>query len=284
MLRLIAATVFATTLAFFAQAVATENRESGPLPAQAAFDNLKANAPVHWLVRMVAYDPANPVLRIDHLDKLGAPSEDYTFVADHAELRGYGVHDAIRKAGGSLPEGHDVSCVIFPIAKHTIFPASVRGMLQVVQQIDMRRAAQAGYRPAPLDELLTPAERSNLAQVDLKSWAWNSYRMHYPGFAQAFATLRKQNASAIHYIGHIGLDWCEPGCARILKPRDASDENSFSLELQSGKPLTIENFGARVFLIRNVPINELPGRMLIDFNEPEQQTIPDVDQSQAAAR
>jgi hypothetical protein len=257
---------------------------STPLAAQAAFDNLKSNAPVRWLVRMVAYDPANPVLRIDHLDTLGAPSEDYTFVADHAELRGYGVHEAIRKAGGSLPEGYDVSCVIFPIGKHTIFPASVRGMLQVVQQIDMRRAAQADYRPAPLDELLTPAERNNLAQVDLPSWAWNNYRVHFAGFAQAFATLRKLNASATRYIGHIGPDWCEPGCARILKPHDDGDKNSFSLELPDGKSLTIENFGARVFLIRNVPITQLPGRMLIDFNEPEKQIIPDIDEAQAAVQ
>src|SRR5262245_8723332 len=60
-----------------------------PMPAEQAFDDLRTNARLSWLVRMVPYDPANPVLSIDKLTHLGAPNEDFTFVADYAELRGY---------------------------------------------------------------------------------------------------------------------------------------------------------------------------------------------------
>ncbi len=258
--------------------IAFEPRVAAPVPAEAAFENMRTNAPVSWLIRMVAYDPADPKLRVDHLSKLGAPSEDFTFVADLAEVEGYLVTEAIRKAGGMLPEGHDVSAVLFPIHNHTIFPASVRGMLQVVQQIDMRRAAEPGYRTAPLDILLTDSERANLAAVDLASWAWQNYRHHYPAFARAFVKLRDQKASAIGRIGHIGSDWCPPGCARILHPRSEAEKNAMTLSLPGGEAVTIENFGVRVFLIRNLPIGELHGRELLDFDDPHSQRIPSIDE------
>jgi hypothetical protein len=36
----------------------------------------------------------------------------------------------------------------------------------------------------------------------------------------------------------------------------------------------IERFGVRVFLIRNLPIDTLAGRMLIDFDKPNEQIVP----------
>jgi hypothetical protein len=245
-----------------------------PLSAEAAFENLKTNAPAAWLVRMTTYDPNEPALRIDATSALGAASEDFTFVADWSELQGYTVSEAVRKMGGDLPPGYHVSAVVFPIAHHTIFPASVRGMLQVVQQIDMRRSAEPGYRAAPLDVLLTGAERKNLAAVGLESWAWNNYRDHFTGFAQALAALRARGASAIAHVGDFGNAWCEPGCARIVKPQSADEENKMSLDLPGGKTFAIENFGVRVFLVRNQPIERLAGHVLLDFDDPANQRVP----------
>ncbi len=250
-----------------------------PMPTQQAFENLKANKPTRWLVRMVPYDPANPELRIDHLKMLGGPVEDYTFVADYEEVRGYTASEAVYKSGGAIHDGQGVSAVLFPIGNHTIFPASVRGMLQVVQQIDMRRAAEPGYRTAPLDVLLTDAERTNLAAVDLQSWAWNNYRQYFPGFAHAFANLRNKKASAIERIGPIGPAWCEPGCSQLLNPPSPAYENLMTLELADGTKVEIRNFGIRLFLIRNVPIDSLPDRKLIDFNTPHEQRMPYLDLS-----
>ena len=247
------------------------------MPAEEAFARLQANTPVRWLVRMVAYDPADPTLRIDHLKTLGRSAEDYSFVNDYEELRGHPAREAMRKAGAAIDDGQGVSAVLFPIGGQTIFPASVRGMLQVVGQIDMRRAAEPGYRAAPLDVLLTDAERANLAAVDLSSWAWNSYRDHFREFAQAFSTLRSKNASAIGHIEHIGPAWCEPGCSRLLKPSSPADENVVKLAMADGSTFDIKNFGVRVFLIRNLTIDTLPGRILIDFKDPQNELIPNLD-------
>jgi len=35
-------------------------------------------------------------------------------------------------------------------------------------------------------------------------------------------------------------------------------------------------FGARAFLIRNLEIDRIPGRILIDFENPDKQVIPDI--------
>jgi hypothetical protein len=47
-----------------------------------------------------------------------------------------------------------------------------------------------------------------------------------------------------------------------------------ALELPDGSPVDIERFGVRVFLIRNLPIHSLAGRMLIDFDKPNEQIVP----------
>lgn len=37
-----------------------------------------------------------------------------------------------------------------------------------------------------------------------------------------------------------------------------------------------KDFGARVFLIRNLEIAKIPGRILLDFDKPSEQLIPDI--------
>ena len=37
-----------------------------------------------------------------------------------------------------------------------------------------------------------------------------------------------------------------------------------------------DDFGARVFLIRNLEISNIPGRIMIDFDRPADQVIPDI--------
>jgi hypothetical protein len=253
---------------------------AGPLPARAAFANLKHNAPVAWLVRLAVYDPENPVLRIDDASSLGPAIEDFSFVADYAELRGHTASEAAHRVGIAWKPGQSVSGLIFPIGRHTIFPASVRGMLQVVQQIDMRRAAEPGYKAAPLDVLLTNTERANLAAVDIKSWAWANYRAHFLGFARAFATLRARNASAVAHIGEIGPAWSEPGCWRMLElvgtleRAGTANERKMVLDLPGGQTIQIQNFAVRAFLVRNQPVSSLPGRVLLDFSDPARQQLP----------
>jgi hypothetical protein len=245
-----------------------------PMSAEQAFDDLRTNARLSWLVRMVPYDPDNPVLAIDKLTHLGAPHEDYTFVADYAELRGYTAEQAARLAGGAIQPGQHISAIIFPLVKQRLYPASVRGMLQVVQEIDKQRASATGYRRAGLDKLLSPAELSDLANGKLDSWAWDGYREYFASYSRAFAQLRTDRVSAIDHIGHIGRDWCAAGCSRLVGHNTPLRPDTMTLELPDGSPVEIERFGVRVFLIRNLPIDALAGRMLIDFDKPTEQIVP----------
>ncbi len=245
-----------------------------PMAAQRAFEDLRTNARVAWLVRLVPYDPADPVLAIDRLTHLGGPREEFTFVADYAELRGYTAEQAARLGGGVIEPGQHISGIIFPLPDVPLYPASVRGMLQVIQELDKKHADDDAYRPARLEQRLSPAELANLADGKRASWAWDNYRQHLGSFARVFGDLRRENVSAFDRIGHIGGDWCEPGCSRLLGHATALRPETMTLELPDGAPLEIKRFGIRVFLIRNLPISALYGRILIDFNKPAEQIVP----------
>ena len=218
-----------------------------------AFERLKSNARVDWLVRLVAYDPANPRLRVDKLTALGAPAEDYTFVADYEELRGHTVEDAARLAGGAISPGQGVSAILFRLDRRPLFPASVRGMLQVIQEIDKRRAGEPSYKVAALESRLAPAESEALANRRVVSWAWSDYRALFPTYDRVFRELKSQNISAFAHIGHIGRDWCEPGCSRLAGHRTSLRPDTMTLELADGTPYAIERFGVRVFPCPGVP-------------------------------
>lgn len=245
-----------------------------PMGADQAFEDLRTNARLSWLVRMVPYDPANPVLKIDKLTHLGGPQEDFTFVADYAELRGYTAEQAARLAGGAIQPEQHISAILFPLPKERLYPASVRGMLQVIHEIDGQRAGEQAYRAAPLEQLLSPAERADLANGKIASWAWDNYRQHFASYARVFAQLKSQHISAISHIGHIGRDWCEPGCSRLVGHDSPLRPDTMTLQLPDGSPVEIERFGIRVFLIRNLAIDSLDGRMLIDFDKPTEQVVP----------
>lgn len=244
------------------------------MAAQRAFEDLRTNARVAWLVRLVPYDPADPVLAIDRLTHLGGPREEFTFVADYAELRGYTAEQAARLSGGAIEPGQHISGIIFPLPEAPLYPASVRGMLQVVQELDGKHAADGAYRAARLEQRLSPAELANLADRKLASWAWDNYRQFFGSYARVFGELRRENVSALEHIGHIGRDWCEPGCSRLVGHATALRQQTMTLELADGSPLELKRFGIRVFLIRNLPIDSLAGRMLIDFDKPTEQIVP----------
>lgn len=247
-----------------------------PMNAATAFQDLQQNRPVQWLVRLIAYDTTTPELRIDQLKTLGAPHENFIFVADYAELRGYTANEAIHLAGGSLAPGQQVSAVLFPLPAGILYPASVRGLLQVVRRIDELHAQDASYRSSGLDAMLSAEERQDLSDVSLPSWAWSRYRGHFRSYEAKVRALRNPNvpADAIRFIGHIGGDWCEPGCASLHGHQVTDRQQQQRLELPGGETISIKRFGVRVFLIDNFEIAALPGRMLIDFNEPNRQRIP----------
>ena len=228
-------------------------------------------------MRLVAYDPANPRLQVDKLTALGAPAEDYTFVSDYEELRGHTVEEAARLSGGAISPGQGVSAILFRLDRRPLFPASVRGMLQVIQEIDKRRAGEPGYKPAGFESRLVPSELEALANRRVVSWAWNDYRPLFPKYSAVYSDLKAQSISAFGHVGHIGRDWCAPGCSQLAGHHTALRPDTMTLELADGTPYPIERFGVRVFLIRNLPIAAIEDRKLIDFKDPTRERLPELE-------
>ncbi|KKL69871.1 hypothetical protein LCGC14_2110600, partial [marine sediment metagenome] len=57
----------------------------------------------------------------------------------------------------------------------------------------------------------------------------------------------------------------------------ATERQSFSLSTSNGEhDYKIKNFGARAFLIENLPIHTIDHRILIDFKELSNERIPDI--------
>jgi hypothetical protein len=105
-----------------------------------AFERLKTNAFTRWLIRLIPYDPAKePDLAANRPKKLGLDLQSFSFVSSYDELRGLSPGDAVRKAGGLLPDKYRLWAVIFQIPSPddtVLYPANARGLLQVVRQIE----------------------------------------------------------------------------------------------------------------------------------------------------
>ncbi len=253
---------------------------SGLLPravaARQSFQQLIAAAPARRLMRLVAYDPATQHdLTIWRLHALGAPAQRFVFVADYDELNGCTAAEALYRLGGTLRAGQHVSCVIFPRGPREVYPANVRGLLQVVEQIDAANTATAGYRAADLAGLLSTAARAALADRQPGSWAWRSYSPYFEQYAAAVDRLRAAECSALAQMGHVGRDWSGFGYAQLIG-RAEKEPQSFQLAL-NGRSLALDNYGARVFLVENQPLEKLAGSCLIDFDHPERQRIADLE-------
>ena len=255
-------------------------------PAQ-AFERLRNNTRADWLIRLIAYDPRDGDRRLSagRIGYLGNTEQRYVFVADYAELRGYTAAEAVYKTGGSLRPGQHVTAIIFRLRDQDLYPASARGLLQVVGRLDSELGpAVPEYRPFSLNGL-TKEARENLADLDITSWSWAKYSKYYREFSQAAASLQAGDATAKTLIGSIARDWSHLGYSRIVGlqgPREGPPE--FRLSAADGSSVAVKDFGARAFLIPNAKVAMLPGRTLIEFDAPERQVIPDLWEIDPATR
>jgi len=248
--------------------------------------HLKENSEVQWLIRLIPYDPyKSPEVSISRLTHLGRSDQRFSFVADYAELRGYSAYDAVQRVGGSMKSATRVSAVIFPVHGRQLYPANARGVLQVIKIIESDHnqgdQAWAGFN---VDEKLSKAEIEDLERRDqINYWSWNSYGHYYKDYCAAVQKFRcgSQKFSAKLLMGDLSHDWHPLGFARKLPP-PPSDEPCANPEAACG--LTDWNnvssfastIGARVFLIENIELTRLDGRILIDFDEPKLEVIPDL--------
>ncbi|MGO9698454.1 MAG: hypothetical protein ACLPX7_04230 [Xanthobacteraceae bacterium] len=251
---------------------------------QTAFTNLQNNEEVRWLVRLVAYDEqTDPQLAADRLQNLGPAKQLFSFVSAYEDLRGYSVQESVQMTGGKFRDGQHISAVIFPL-RTQLYPANARGLLQAIQQVEARKDIAIDRPFLRGQNLLSKEELKDLEDDRIPSYRvenfLNKYQ-HYCELAQKFRCDEKESFSTRIYIGGLYPDWHPLGFSQRnpskdpCKPQPDPNYCVFA-DWNAAKATLIPQFGSRAFVVRNLQVERIPGRMLIDFEQPAHQLIPDI--------
>ncbi|MFO0946284.1 MAG: hypothetical protein U1D30_10105 [Planctomycetota bacterium] len=245
--------------------------------SEKAFERLKEGTPVRYLIRLIAYDPAKEsFLSARELKTLGVPDQRYIFVADHDELKGYTVLEAMSKVGTPVRAGQHVTAILFPANGREVFPANARGVLHAIHAVDQYHANlpqnDADYRPANLTQYLTRCEIDQLASYPQSQWVWRKWGPTHRRDTDIVLALKNIPVSAFHFLGTIDSDWNSLGYAKAMGKTDLPKAN-YTLSLGCEK-FPLENFGVRVLFTNNQNIADLTNATLLDFCNPQTDRIP----------
>ena len=263
-----------------------------------AFDNLRTNERISWLIRLIPYDPVNqPGLAIGKLTQIGPQEQQYTFVASDDELAGYPVDQAVRMSGISYSPEQRVSAIIFPVPHlpdtraNALYPANARGVLQVIQNLEADPQNKITSSLFTGQNALSAEEAIDLKNYNaLNYWGWDNYFKFYPHYCQIALDFvcKLPTYSARSYISGPNTDWHPLGLAQTSIARDPCDPdirpnfckvpdlNSSNNSWKTMKAALLKSFGSRVFLVQNLKIDSIKDRVLIDFGEPSTQYIPNM--------
>lgn len=252
------------------------------MSTEQAFKNLEQNSEVAYLIRLIGYDPGNePGLAIDRLTNLGPSDQLYSFVASYNELVGYKVLDALAKTGQTTRNVKRVSGIIFPL-NGPLYPANARGLLQIIKEVEDRREIQTQLPNKLLDKnSFNDPELRDLALTSIPSYRLSSFSdkyKHYCDLVYKFAC-GSSSYSAQAYIGKVSNDYNPLGFSQNPRADRCALPASKYCEFKDWKAAWDEykdSFGSRIFLIRNLEIKNIPGKMLIDFDKPGEQVIPEI--------
>ncbi len=250
----------------------------GPVAPGKSFGNLLANGRVERMIKLVVRKASESGTRTS----LGTDGDLYTLVGDFDEMKARNAADAVRLLGGTVEDGDVVTAIVFPRAPHRITPASAQGMLQTIS------AAQAGLdgNKFDLSAALSPAALQGLAlgqeRPDLSIWAWSTYGKFYPEYCKLALDIRCGRADAASAKLEQIANWHPLGFSeRAPMLQDACAKEAVETlcgikDAASAWASLKPYYGARVFYIKNEPLTALPGRLLVEFDFPAQQRIPDL--------
>lgn len=267
------------------------------LSSREAWSRLKTNQEVKWLIRLIAYDPKQRKdLSIGQLKTLGPKEVDYTFVAAYDELKGYTVKDALEMVGAATPPtvNYRVSAIIFPMSKSIdIFPANGRGLLQVIQDLEAKHP-EFTNKMITTDNLAQEKINDLRANRSIGTWSFSYVQSDYTKFCQMTHKARcskrinsdgskSSGVDGLNRVSEINMDWHPAGGVIInqqkIDPCVTNDkycdiQNWDDIEADIEKPVG-NRFGARGFLVKNLELESLENRYLIDFGNPSQ-LIPEI--------
>src|SRR5262245_23033421 len=181
--------------------------------------------------------------------------------------------------------------MIFPLPKpEDIYPTNARGLLQVIHKLEdatppiTRRFDVMGHVRNKDQEI----EDLNVTDKDtmvIERWGWASYGQFFKDYCEIAQQFRCSGDLPVKsLIGTIGNDWNPLGFSskRPVAFSCSDDARKRACSVPSGSDWPNRNdnvfsqFGARIFLMRNLALEDIPGLILIDFDLPEKQRIPDV--------
>lgn len=258
------------------------NTHAEALSRAQIIDNGRMNKRVSWLVRFVVFDPQqHPEFGAGSLASLGRGSEKFVFVADYSELLGHTAAQAVRMVGGSVAGHEHVTAIIFPKSREDLYPANAKGVLQVIRYVQRNNAIEP-ERTFDTDKSLRRQDFTDLADTKpLSIYSWDKYAASFPTYCRIVQMFRcsQANYAARSLIGELGGDWHPLGFSR-LHAHDKCEPTSWgacetAVWDQAAQQLS-QDVGARVFLIANKLVNEIPGRIMVDFDDAEKQFIPDL--------
>jgi hypothetical protein len=269
--------------------------------------NLKVNERVHYVIRLIPYYQNNKdYLAIGKLTNIGrccdptatdpanqacvkdpAPQrctqQRYVFVADYAELRSLPVLEALSKVGLSTEDVVGVSAIIFPLRGRDLYPANARGVLQIIDNIDREHANDPSSVYRRFEQLSQNIPPAALVEHGVSSYAWQSIGPMYPlycGVAQIFRCAKPEFSAATRF-GRLSRDWHPLGFSRQTEELPCSPAVDLCAVNKGGWDEVVsrqitEQTIARAFLIDNYRLGDIPGRLMIDYDNPREQTIVDI--------
>jgi hypothetical protein len=188
------------------------------------------------------------------------------------------VEEALLKVGGSMANASHVSTILFPLDGRSLVPANARGLLQVIKELDDELGGKMqNYKSFQLDTKLNSIELKALRSRDIETWKWENYRDNYSRYCELAQEFKEGDYTAKTLLGDIARDWHPMGFSRRL-PEGPSGKQDQSCDVGSWQEILgkAQEFGARVFLIKNLLLSDISGRVLIDFRDAKHNVIPDL--------
>lgn len=119
----------------------------------------------------------------------------------------------------------------------------------------------------------------------IETWAWLQYAKYFKDYCEIAEKFKcAEEISSKNLIGTVGPDWSPLGFSS-KRPRQMScsqEQQRAACTITSfpnwprSSDQVFSQFGTRVFFIRNLGFDEIGGLVLINFDQPAKQRIPDV--------
>lgn len=169
-----------------------------------------------------------------------------------------------------------VTAIIFPL--HTdIYPANARGLLQIINNTETHLDAKDRFIQTGT---FNTDELNDIGEININSYPMKAFQKLYPHYCELARNYFCHRYPSRDLIGGLYRDWHPLGFSQRDPPLQPcaippGDFCAFSSWDQVRKDFK-NHLGSRAFLIENLNVRDISGRMMIDFANPDKDIIPDI--------